>query len=67
MQRLTSKGTRLCRSQGCTLPEFHSTGFCANHAPIDALIAAVDAELFPSIAAADRKKRERARARRKSG
>jgi hypothetical protein len=65
MQRRSSK--QLCRSPGCTLPEFHSTGFCANHATIDALIAAVDAELFPSIAAADRKKRDQARARRKSG
>jgi hypothetical protein len=65
MQRLTSKGTRLCRSQGCTLPEFHSTGLCANHAPIDALIAAVDAELAPPIAAPG-KKRDQARAKRKS-
>ena len=55
----------LCRSRGCTLPEFRSTGFCANHAAAIDVVAAVDAELAPPIAVPDTK-RERARARRKS-
>jgi hypothetical protein len=50
----------LCRSRGCTLPEFRSTGFCANHAAAIDVVAAVDAEL----AAPD--KGGRARARRKT-
>jgi hypothetical protein len=65
MQRQTVH-PKLCASNGCTLPQFHSTGFCANHASIAAIVGAVDAELAPPIAAPG-KKRDQARARRKSG
>lgn len=60
-----STSSELCRSRGCTLPEFRSTGFCANHAAAIDVVAAVDAELAPPLAAPD-KKRGQARARRKS-
>jgi hypothetical protein len=62
MQRQTVH-PKLCASNGCTLPQFHSTGFCANHAAAIDVVGAVDAEL---AIAAPAKKRGRARARRKS-
>jgi hypothetical protein len=53
----------LCRRDGCTLPEFRSTGFCVNHAAIADVVAVVDAKL----ARADRKGGQARRRRKPSG